>query len=183
MKSATILAAVLCAGLMAATAQAQNIKYSLKVAGIQGEVADKAHSGDMEVASFTFHAAQPGTASVGGGASAGRAQFGAFKVSKRVDTASPKLLLACTTAQHIQTVIFSARQGGPAQVEFLKYTLTDVLVTRVCPTGSGAGIPMEDVEFTYGSIQCDAAQIGSDGKAKEPVTGGWDLKQNKPIAK
>ena len=70
------------------------IDMFLKIDGIQGESTDTHHSDEIDILSYTWGESQPGTASSGTGAAAGRVTMQDFHFTMRVNRASPRLFLA-----------------------------------------------------------------------------------------
>jgi type VI secretion system secreted protein Hcp len=52
-----------------------------------------------------------------------------FTFEAYLNKASPKLMLACATGDHLKQAVLMCRKAGKEQVEFLKITLTDLLVS------------------------------------------------------
>src|SRR5918995_4005319 len=99
------------------------VDYFLKIDGIEGESADKAHAKEIELLSFSWGLSQAGAGAHGGGGGAGKAAFQDFVFVARVSKASPKLFLTCASGQHVKSVVLSCRRSGGAQLEFLKIKL------------------------------------------------------------
>ncbi len=110
--------------------------YFLKIDGIPGESADDKHKNEIEIESFSWGAANQGTSSSGGGGGAGKVKMGDFAITKYIDKSSPKLIEACTTGKHISSAILVCRKQGGSQQEYMKVTLTDILVSGYS-TGGG----------------------------------------------
>jgi type VI secretion system secreted protein Hcp len=115
------------------------VDYFLKIDGIQGESADDKHKNDIELQSWSWGAQNVGTFAAGGGGGAGKVNVGDFVVMKYIDKASPKLIEACTTGKHISSATLYCRKAGGTQQEYLKITLTDVLVSNYETHGAMAG--------------------------------------------
>ncbi len=104
--------------------------FFLKLGDIKGESLDDKHKGEIDLISFKFGVRQPGgAAAVGSGAGVGKAQFHEFQFTKRMDSASAKLMLACATGQHFPEVTLTCRRAGGSQVEYMKIKLEQVLVS------------------------------------------------------
>src|SRR5262245_24784756 len=101
----------------------------LKIDGIEGESADAKHKGEIDVSSFSFGANQTGTFATGGGGGAGKVSIHDIQVTHKLSKASPKLMEACCTGQHIKKAVLVCRKAGGDQQEFLKITMSDVLVS------------------------------------------------------
>ena len=127
----------------------------LKLDGIDGESNDKDHQGEIEVSSFSWGVSNAGSQS-GGGGGAGKASLQDFHFTMPLSKASPNLMLACATGQHIKTAQLTCRKAGGSQVEFLKIKLSDVLVSSFEPNGSrgkdAPDLPTEAVSLNFVKI-------------------------------
>ncbi len=131
------------------------VDYFLKIDGISGESTDESHKDEIEVESFSWGVSQTATRS--GGAGAGRAVFQDLHFAAPVSKASPNVFLKCATGQHIKQAVLTARRaGGEQREEFLKITLTDVLVSSYQSTGANPGppeAPADSVALRYASAK------------------------------
>src|SRR5437660_875330 len=105
------------------------VDYFLKIEGIEGESADAKHKAEIQVLSFSFGANQAGTHAFGGGGGAGKVQMQDFHFMMNVNKATPKLMLACASGEHIKSAILVCRKAGKEQQEYLKVTFTDLLIS------------------------------------------------------
>jgi type VI secretion system secreted protein Hcp len=155
----------------------------LKVAGIKGESTDVQHREEIEVASFSWGLSRQRTTSTGGGAGASKADFQDLHVVTNVSQASPQLFLAGAAGRQIETAILTCRKvSGGTQQDFLKYTLSDVLVASY-RTDSKAedSVPVDEVSFTYAQIKVEYRPQRADGSLGAPITAGWNVQTNEPI--
>lgn len=113
------------------------IDMFLKVEGASGESKDSNHKGWTDITSFSWGASQPGNMGVGGGGGAGKVCFNDLHVNALVDKSTPALLKHCSSGKHLTKVELSVCKAGGTQVEYVKITLDDVLVTAVQYTGAG----------------------------------------------
>jgi type VI secretion system secreted protein Hcp len=159
------------------------VDYFLKLDGIDGESADDKHKGEIDLLSFSWGATNTGTGGVGGGSGAGKVAMQDLHFTAKVNKSSPKLMLACATGQHIKSGIITCRKAGGDQQEFLKITLTDVLVSSYQVGGSGGSdiIPVEQVSLNFSKIEKEYKPQKPDGSLDSPVKAGWDLKSNKKV--
>jgi type VI secretion system secreted protein Hcp len=155
----------------------------LKVAGIKGESSDDQHREEIDVASFSWGLSRQRATSTGGGAGASKADFQDLHVVTNVSQASPQLFLASAAGRHIETAILTCRKvSGGTQQDFLKYTLTDVLVASYHTDGQAEdSAPVDEVSFTYAQIKVEYRPQRADGSLGAPITAGWNVKTNEPI--
>jgi type VI secretion system secreted protein Hcp len=155
----------------------------LKIEGIEGESADAKHKGEIQLESFSWSEHQTGTAAHGSGLGAGKVAMQDFHITKKVDKASPKLMLACADGEHITKATLVCRKAGKDQQEFMKYTFSDVLVSSysIGASASGDHVPMEQVSMNYAKIEIEYKEQKADGTLGGTTKAGWDLKANKKI--
>ncbi len=157
------------------------VDYFLKIDGIEGESTDSKHKGEIEVLSFSWGETQT-VGGPGSGSRARKVQMQDFHFTMMANKASPKLLLACASGQHLKDARFVARKAGKAQNEFLLYKFTDVLISSYQTGGSGGEtLPMDQVSLNFNRIEVEFRSQKPDGSFGSPVTAGWDVKKNKPL--
>jgi type VI secretion system secreted protein Hcp len=155
------------------------VDYFLKLDGIEGESTDDKHKGEIDVTSLNFGATQQGTHGSGGGGGAGKVHVHDIDVVTKASKATPKLMEACASGQHIKSAVLVARKAGGDQQEYLKITLTDVLISGYQISGSGAHvIPQELMHMNFGKIEIEYKEQKSDGGLAGAVKAGFDLKAN-----
>src|SRR4051812_24055285 len=105
------------------------VDYFLKIDGIAGESVDAKHKNEIEVQSFNWgeQSITSGTPG-GGGGGAGKVVASELRYSAQTSRASPALMLACATGEHIKQATLVARRSGKTQLEFLTMTFSDVRV-------------------------------------------------------
>ena len=156
------------------------VDYYLKVDGIEGESEDAKHKNEIDVESWSWGESQMGTHSGGGGGGAGKVQMNDFNFVMKVNKASPKLMMACASGEHIKKAILTCRKAGKEQQEYLKITFSDLLVSSY-QTGGSAGdvVPVDQISLNFSKIQLEYKPQKPDGTLGGAVPAGWDLKQNK----
>ena len=151
----------------------------LKVDGIPGESTDDAHAEWIELISFSHGVDQPTSGSSRTkGRTGGRADFGAFKVEKSIDTSSPDLNIFCASGQHIPTVELEMCLATGDKHTFMRYVLKDVIVSSYSIHGGSEDRATEEVEFNYGEIEWEYTPIEHDGSAGAAIGRGWSLEKN-----
>src|SRR6185295_17839214 len=110
-----------------------------KLGDIKGESLDSKHKDEVEVLSWSWGVSQTGTLGTGGGAGVGKASFNDFSFTHHIDKASPSLLKACATGEHIKEATITTRKAGKGQQEFLIIKMNDVIVTGVTPSSGSDG--------------------------------------------
>ncbi|HEX6067885.1 MAG TPA: type VI secretion system tube protein Hcp [Nitrososphaera sp.] len=162
-------------------ADAAQVDYFLKIDGIEGESTSSSHRGEIEIESFSWGATQTGTSAGGGGGGAGKVSFSDIHFTTKLNKASPKLMLACATGEHIKDVVLVGELSGKRGQKFLEITLTDVLISSYQSSGSSGDVPTDSFSLNFAKIEFKYFPMNKDGSLGEPVTGGWDVKENKEV--
>jgi type VI secretion system secreted protein Hcp len=157
--------------------------YLLKLDGIKGESTDAKHKDEIEIESFSWGCTQPGTFSSGGGGGAGKVSFQDIHFTTRVSVASPNLMVACASGQHIKMATLTVRKAGKDQQEYYIVKLSDNLVSSYQSAGSEGSnaLPVDQFSLNFAKIEFEYKSQKPDGTLGAPVKGGWDLKANKKV--
>jgi type VI secretion system secreted protein Hcp len=113
-----------------------------------------------------------------GGAGAGKVAFNDLTLTHALDKASPLLMKACATGQHIKEGTLTARKAGRGQQEYLIIKMSDILVTSVQSSGGGEQ-PTESVSLQFGKVDLAYTPQKADGSVDEGVRFTYDLKTNR----
>jgi type VI secretion system secreted protein Hcp len=158
------------------------VDYFLKIDGIEGESADDKHKNEIDVLSFSWGETNAGSHATGGGGGAGKVSMHDFNFVMKVNKASPKLLLACATGEHIKKAVLTCRKAGGDQQEYMIMTLSDLLVSNFQTGGSqGDVIPTDQISLNYSKIEYEYKAQDDKGKLGAGVKVGYDLKAMKKI--
>jgi type VI secretion system secreted protein Hcp len=155
----------------------------IKIDGIEGESQDSKHKNEIDVQSFSFGLSQAGSFSAQGGGGVGKANFQDVHFTKHADKASPKLFLATANGEHIKKAEVTFRKAGKDQQEYLKITISDILVSsyQVSDSAGGTTPPSESVSLNFAKIEFDYKEQKADGTLGGSVKTGWDIKGNKKV--
>ena len=159
------------------------VDYYLKIEGIDGESTDDKHKGEIDVESWSWGETNAGTHGAGGGGGAGKVSMQDFHFVMKVNKASPKLMLACATGEHIKKATLTVRKAGKEQQEYLKVTLSDLLVSSFQTGGSAHAsvVPTDQVSINFAKIEFEYKPQKADGSLEGAVKAGYDLKLNKKV--
>ena len=155
----------------------------LKIDSIPGESRDSKHKDEIEVFSFSWGETQTGTLS-GGGSTAGKVSMQDFHFVAATQKSSPALFLACATGEHIKEATLTLRKAGGEQVEYLKYKLSDILISSFNIGGAqdgGPSVPTESFSLNFAKIEVEYAEQRPDGTLAAPVKAGYDLALQKKV--
>lgn len=153
-----------------------------KIGDIKGESLDSKHKDEVEVLSWSWGLSQSGSITQGTGGGAGKASFNDFHFTHHLDKASPILMKACATGQHIKEATISVRKAGKGQQEFLIIKMSDVLITSVNPSGSGdAAATAESVAMQFAKVALEYKPQKADGSLDAGIHFKYDIKGNKEV--
>jgi len=158
------------------------VDYFLKIDGIKGESTDDKHKGEIEIESFHWGAVnEADRSSRSAGLGAGRVAIQDMHISKKNDSASPLLFLACATGQHIKQVLLTCRKAGGKQEDYMKVTLSDAMVSSYQASGGGQVVPTDQFSLNFAKLEFSFSPQTATGGLGSPNKAGWDLMTNKKV--
>jgi type VI secretion system secreted protein Hcp len=159
------------------------VDYFLLVDGIAGESADDKHKGEIDIESWSWGESNSGSHATGGGGGAGKVVMQDLHFVAKINKASPVLMIACATGQHIKKAVLTARKAGGKQEDFLVITMSDVLVSSYQTGGSGHSdiVPTDQGSLNFAKIEFSYKEQKADGSMGGEVKQGYDVKANKKI--
>jgi type VI secretion system secreted protein Hcp len=157
------------------------VDFFIKFDGIKGESTDAKHKDEIDVESWSWGETHPGSAASGGGGGAGKVAMQDFHFVMQLNRASPRLMRACATGQHIKMATLSARKAGKGQQEYLTFKFHDVLVSSFQTGGTedAALVPTDQVSFNFAKLEVEYKPEKADGSLGSVVEFRYDLKTNK----
>ena len=152
-----------------------------RIGNIKGESTDARHKDEIEVLSWSWGLSNAGTPAHGGGGGAtGKASFHDFSFTHHLDKASPVLMAACATGEHIKDAAITVRKAGKGQQEYLVITMADVIVTSVSTSLSEeGGATIEGVTLAFAKVDLEYKPQKPDGSLDTGLHFRYDLKANK----
>src|ERR1700692_4311219 len=84
----------------------------IKIDTVDGEAQDSKHKKEIDVLSWSWGMSNAGACHAGGGAGAGKANVQDLSFTKWVDSATPKLALACCAGKHFKDAVLVVRKAG-----------------------------------------------------------------------
>lgn len=159
-----------------------HVDYFLKLDTIDGESADHKHKNEIDIVSWSWGATNSGSHATGGGGGAGKVAMQDFHFSMQVNKATPKLMLACATGQHIPKGVLTCRKAGTDQQEYMTVTFSDLLVSAYQTGGAkGEVIPTDQISLNFSKVEFEYKPQDAKGGLGSPVKAGWDVKANKKV--
>jgi type VI secretion system secreted protein Hcp len=161
------------------------VDYFLDIDGIAGESKDAGHTSKIDVLSFSWGASQPGTFGNGSGGTAGKVNMSDLSFTMQTCQATPKLMQACATGQHINKAVLYCRKssGDGGQQDYITWTFSPVIISSYHTGGSsGAEIPVDSVAINYGSVKFEYKKQADDsGNVTQAGSFGWSLEKNQKL--
>ena len=152
----------------------------LKIAGIDGESQDSAHKNEIEVSNWSWQVLQESNMHQGSGGGSGKATVKDLNFVHNVDRSSPNLMKFCLTGKHIAEAKLTVRKAGGSPLEYLKFTMTDVVITNVQPAGAASDeVIKEQVSMSFAKVKQEYTVQNQQGGSGGAVTAGYDIKLNK----
>ena len=151
----------------------------IQIGDIKGESRDKAHKEKIDVLAWSWGMSNSGSAHVGGGAGAGKVNVQDISITKYVDKASVDVMLAACNGKHFKDALLIVRKAGENPVEYLKISMTEVLVSSVSTGGSGGEDRLtENISLNFAKVKVEYTPQKQDGTADKTMTMGWDIAAN-----
>ena len=159
------------------------VDYFLKIEGIEREAQEAKHGKEIQLESWSWGETQSGSHAVGAGGGAGKVSMQDFHFVMTVNKASPKLMLACATGEHIKSAVLTCRKAGKEQQEFLKVSFSDLMVSSFQTGGSARGeiVPTDQIALNFAKIEFEYKSQKQDGSLDTPVKAGYDLKKQQKV--
>ena len=152
----------------------------LKLEKIKGESKDKVHKDSIHVLAWSWGLSQSGTAHSGTGAGAGKVNVQDISLTKWVDSSSTALIVAACKGTHIKEAKLTVRKAGDKPLEYIKITLTDVMVTNVTVSGTSSGdTVVVNYAFQAAKIKTEYSEQTAQGGKGATSQMGFSIKENK----
>lgn len=152
----------------------------LKINGIDGESEDASHKDEIDVLSWSWSVKQQSNMHLGGGGGTGRATVDDLTFEHYIDRATPNLTQYCLQGKHIDEAKLVVRKAGGSPLEYIKFTMNDVLVTSVSPSGVSASEsrPREMVRLSFARMKQEYVVQNAHGGSAGAITATFDVKKN-----
>ncbi len=152
-----------------------------KFGSIKGESTDDKYKDQSSLDSIAHNLTNQssGDRSTGGGGAKSIATHGEVTFTKNFDAASPGLIKACLTGEHMDIEISLCRQSGSDKQEFLKYEFTDAYISALDHNSLGGDGGVGEVgTINYGTIKWTYDKTDSKGKSKGKMEASWNRVDN-----
>ena len=151
----------------------------IRIGALKGESVDKVHAGKTDVLAWSWGVSNSGSAHVGGGAGAGKANVQDLSITKYIDKSTPLILQACAKGTHFPSVTLVVRKAGDKPLEYLQITMDEVLVSSYSTGGSGGEDRLtENVTLNFAAYKIVYKEQLKTGGAGSPVQHAWHIGKN-----
>jgi type VI secretion system secreted protein Hcp len=103
--------------------------------------------------------------------------FKEFSIVHQIDKASPLLMKACATGQHLKDATITQRKAGKGQHDFLIFKMNDVIITSVTEVSGDPDV--ETVTLTFAKVAVEYKPQKADGSLDAGIHFKYDIKTNK----
>ena len=111
---------------------------------------------------------------------AGRPMFSEMSLSKMSDLSTTEMYKACSQGSKIGTVtLHVGRVENGKFMSFLKYELTNAMISSINTSGGGSGLPSDSFSLNFTKIKCEYTQQKSDSSKKGTGTWNWNMETMK----
>ena len=152
----------------------------MKISGIEGESQDATHTNEIEISHWDWKISQNSNMHSGSGGGAGKASVDDLTFTHKVDKSSPNLMKYCLTGKHIPEAKLTVRKAGGNPLEYLKITMSDVIISSVQPNcKSTDDVGTEQVCLAFSRVKQEYAVQNAQGGSAGAITSSYDIKGNK----
>jgi type VI secretion system secreted protein Hcp len=157
----------------------------IKIGEIKGEAQDgtyKGADGWIDVLAWSWGASNSGTTHILSGSGSGKASFQDISLTKYIDAASSDLMKSTAKGTHHPEAKLIVRKAGDTPLDYLTYTLKDVLITSLSTGGSGGEDRLtENVTLNFGAFEMKYTQQETTGAGGEAPEFKWDIAANQEL--
>lgn len=151
----------------------------LTLEGIKGESTDEKHKEAIDVLSWSWGLSNSGTFHTGSGGGAGKANFQDISLTKYIDKSTADLMYSCASGKHLTKGTLIVRKAGEKPLEYLIYTLEEILVSSVSTgTSEGQERGTESITLNFSKIKMEYKIQDKSGSGKDGGTFTWNIPAN-----
>jgi type VI secretion system secreted protein Hcp len=151
----------------------------LKLTDVTGESADDKHKEWIDILAWSWGESQSATGHTGTGSGAGKVSAQDLSVTKYVDNASGTLLTFCANGKHVAEGKLIVRKAGEKPLEYIKYTMKDILISAVSTGGSGGEDRLtENVTLNFAEVKFEYQKQDKTGAGQAGSEFAWNFAKN-----
>lgn len=152
----------------------------LKLGDVEGESVISGHEKSIDVLAWSWGMTQSGTTHTGTGGGSGKVQVKDVAITKYVDGATPRLMKACCTGDHFDKGTLTVRKAGGTALEYMKITMSDIIITSVSTGGSGGEDRLtENVSLNFAKFKVEYTPQSAKGTAQAVKEATFNIATNK----
>jgi type VI secretion system secreted protein Hcp len=150
---------------------------AFKIGDIKGESANKAFKDQIDVLAWSWGMSNSGSTHAGSGGGSGKVNVQDLSFTKYVDKATPALMKACCTGVHEKDAVLTVRKGGGTKaLEYIKITLTEVIVTSISTGGSGGEDRLtENISLNFAKVKFEYTEQTGTGTSGTTIPFAYDI--------
>jgi type VI secretion system secreted protein Hcp len=167
-----VAAAIVGASIAVTVPAAATEAMVLKIAEIKGDSLDAKHRGEIDVLAWSWGTSTTGTATT-------KAGLQNLTITKRIDSASPKLMFASARGQNFKEIVLTViLAGGKVPMDVIRIRLTDAMVSsvKVADQVNALGGGTEEVTFSFGACEYSFWPTTGGSAAGPEVKMTWNVK-------
>lgn len=155
----------------------------LKIEGVEGDSVKEGHDGEIDVISWSWDMSQEGLAHIGKGAGGGKVSVGDVQIAKRIDQASPSLMMKCCKGEHIPSAkLVVERAGGDKPLPYMEMEMKKVFVTMISPSISDSDTEgHEMISLNFESYEIKVTAQTESGGSGATATAGFNIAVGKAM--
>jgi type VI secretion system secreted protein Hcp len=151
----------------------------LSASKIDGESKDSKYKDKIDVLAWSWGMSQSGTTHMGSGGGAGKVSVQDLSLTKYYDKASPNLQKACATGKHLDKAVLICRKAGGEQIDYIKITMDNCLITAVSTGGSGGEDRFtENITINFAKFKVEYTIQDEKGKGTAGPEFAYDIAGN-----
>ena len=159
----------------------QGSNIHLKLDGITGESQESKHKGEIDILHYaeSIHNLASGGTGMGGGV--GRAEYGDFSFTCKMEKSVPNLMKFCADHKPIAKAVLSCTKvgGSGASYNYLQVTLSNARVSSVSYNGAMNSENDVSVTLNFEKIKTEYWEENATGGQGASVNAEWSNKENK----
>lgn len=161
------------------------IECFLKFEGpdLKGEAQREGHEDEIDILSWSWGLSQNGTMHQPAGGGAGKASVQDLTLTKYIDAATPRLVLACLSGTQFQRATLTGlRVGGDvSRFPYVVIVMQRVIITALDDRGASGEPFTEDISLNFTELFVRYTKQNQDGSVGEEVAIGWNIRENKRL--
>jgi len=146
--------------------------YFLKIDGIEGESQDSKHPNEIRIEDFSMHVVNRGRR---GDYGVGKPVHDDARFFAYVDQSYPKVKQACAKGEPVPKAVLTCRKAGKNQMDYLRITFSDVLITS-CKLETDGTLPVMEFTVSFVKKQIEYKEQKQDGTLSGAITAMVDLR-------